>query len=268
MLTKIQHNPPVDDSTPVLSAHSLTVALSSGKNILHNISVSITEGEHIAIIGPNGSGKTTLLRALSGRFHQLYAQLYWQHIPFSALSRIQIAQIIALMSQNEQIEPRLTVSDYVSLGLIPHRHRLDKTRQEEILAEAMQKTGIHPFLHRYLGSLSGGQMQRVMLARAFAQQPKILMLDEPTNHLDPRARHDILSMVTHSQITTIAALHDLTLLPVFADRIIVLHQGQLIAEGSIQETLTDDLLKEVFGIRHFVLIHPETGKDLFVFEPV
>ena len=111
-------------------------------------------------------------------------------------------------------------------------------------------------------------MQRVLLARAFAQQPQILMLDEPTNHLDPRARSDILTIVRNHPATVVAVLHDLSLVPFFANRVLVIHKGHLVADGSVEEVLTEALLNEVFGMTRFVVEHPKTGKAVMVFEPV
>ena len=254
-------------SFPFLKAKDLMVSFSK-KTVLQNISLDIHCNERIAIIGPNGSGKTTLLRALSGRFPTLYQNIFLQGVAFSMCSRAQMAQSIAFVAQNDFIDPRLAVRDYVALGQIPHNRKNRRHTQKQLVEQALQDTEMADFMFRALGTLSGGQMQRVLLARAFAQEPQILMLDEPTNHLDPRARSDILTMVRSRQATVVAVLHDLALVPFFADRVLVMQNGCLVAQGTPEEVLTEEILADVFGMTRFVVAHPKTGKSVMVFEPV
>lgn len=255
----------------LLKADRLELRLGDA-TVLNQISLQIFSGERIAIIGPNGSGKTTLLRALAGRFSGLHSQLFLNDACYQNLSRNQIAQYIAVVAQRDLIDSRLIVADYVSLGQLPHmtknvRAQQDKQRQAQYLQQIFSLAQINEFSQRTIGSLSGGQLQRVILARAFAQRPQILLLDEPTNHLDPCARSETLSFVRQYPATAVAALHDLALVPEFADRVLVMHHGRLIADGGVEETLRPELLQDVFQMTCFKVRHPETGKPLLFFEP-
>lgn len=250
----------------MLEAHNLTVQFGK-KIILKEVSLTIKPNQRTVIIGPNGSGKTTLLRALAGRFPYLYKNLLLDGVAYETLSSRQLARAIALVSQSDNMDMRLRVRDYVALGQIPYRGYHTQQQQKQIIDNALLQTNLQSLADLSIATLSGGQTQRVIIARALAQQPKMLMLDEPTNHLDPRARSDILQTVKQQQITTVTILHDFSLIPAFAQRLIVMNHGAIVADGSIDEVLTNSLLNEVFGMSCFTFPHPKTGKPFMAFEP-
>jgi iron complex transport system ATP-binding protein len=160
----------------------------------------------------------------------------------------------------------LPVGDYVSLGRIPHSSGRNRRDETEIVRNALERTSIDGFRDRSVGSLSGGERQRAQLARAIAQEPKILFLDEPTNHLDPRARAELLDLVSRLSITVVAVLHDLPLVAPFATRVAVMNEARLHAYGTPRETLTQPIVRQVFSIDVFRLRHPAEDRELTVFD--
>lgn len=173
---------------------------------------------------------------------------------------------MAVVGQTDQPDPRLAVIDYVGLGRVPHAGWRRRSEQLDVVVEALRRTGLLPLLGRTIGSLSGGERQRAQLARAIAQEPKILFLDEPTNHLDPRARSELLELVSQLGMTVVAVLHDLSLVTPFATRVAVMNEARLQALAGPREALTKQLIREIFGVDVLRLRHPTEDRELTVFE--
>jgi iron complex transport system ATP-binding protein len=167
-----------------------------------------------------------------------------------AVSARTAARRTAAVLQNSPTPPGLTVQEVAALGRTPHKGMFDRETADdlEIVIEALSRTGMLGHSDRIYGSLSGGERQRVLLARALAQQPALLVLDEPTNHLDIRARFELLELVHTLGVTTLAVLHDLDLAARSCDRLIVLDQGRVVAAGPVLVALTPEVLSEVFGV--------------------
>ncbi|TPI56516.1 MULTISPECIES: ABC transporter ATP-binding protein [unclassified Mesorhizobium] len=252
-------------TAPLLDARDLAAA-ADGLHLVHPVSLSVAAGDRLAIIGPNGAGKTTLLRMLSGMLRPSSGEVKLTGRLLDRISTAERALHIAVVGQTDQPDPRLAVIDYVELGRVPHTGRRHRSEERDIVVEALRRTGLLPLLGRTIGSLSGGERQRAQLARAIAQEPKILFLDEPTNHLDPRARSELLELVAGLGMTVIAVLHDLALVTPFATRVAVMSHGRLHVLAPPREALTQQLIREIFGVDVFRLRHPTEDRELTVFE--
>jgi iron complex transport system ATP-binding protein len=249
----------------VLNADAVTYR-TPGQTLVDAASLTVECGCRLAIIGPNGAGKSTLLRMLAGLLQPTSGDVYVNGSSVGRLASLERARQFALVGQTDTPDLQLPVEDYVSLGRIPHIGAFTKARDREIVAEALHRAKVTQFSRRSIGSLSGGERQRVQLARAIAQAPAVLFLDEPTNHLDPKARSELLSLVAGLDVTTIAVLHDLPLIAPFATHIAVMHNAQLVAAGTPDETLTPRLVSDVFDLDVLRLRHPSQDRELMVFE--
>lgn len=250
----------------LLTARALSFRSQSGRLLVDDVDLRIDAGERLAIIGPNGAGKTTLLRMLAGALRPASGEVLLGNRRLSDLASVERARSIAIVGQIDQPDPRLSVVDYVSLGRIPHSLGRNRRNEAEIVRNALDRISIDHFKDRPVGSLSGGERQRAQLARAIAQEPKILFLDEPTNHLDPRARAELLDLVSRLSITVVAVLHDLPLVAPFATKVAVMNEARLHAHGTPRETLTQTIVRQVFSIDVFRLRHPAEDRELTVFD--
>lgn len=205
--------------------------------IVRDITTEVAEGCCTALVGMNGSGKTTLLQLLCGLRKPSRGQVLVDVRRLTDMSRREIARTMALMEQLPQARVALTARDVVALGRIPHEGRWQLNAHGARVDD------------RSWNTLSGGERQRVQLARALAQEPQVLMLDEPTNHLDLHHQIALLRIVTSLRLTTLVVLHDLDLAAAFADRLIVLDDGHLVAQGPTDEVLTAQLVAERFAVR-------------------
>lgn len=231
------------------------------QNILRQISFSLQPGEIVGLIGPNGAGKSSLLKLLQGQLSPSTGQIQLLQQPLPRYSRRQLAQLIAVVSQQSELL-QSKVLDVVRLGLLPHKHwyQADNQQDEQLLLGALHKVGMAQFADHAFATLSGGEQQRVLIARALVQQPKLLLLDEPTNHLDVHYQHQVLALLRQLGITVLTSIHDLNLAATYCDRIFLLHQGQLVASGTPEQVLQQALLSQVFQLPSVVDRHPLTGK--------
>lgn len=246
-----------------LKAENLTFRTTAGAPIVDCVSLDIRTGDRVAIIGPNGAGKTTLLKLMCGMSRPSAGSIELDGKPLHGLKPIERARQIAVVGQADQPDRRISVRDYVALGRIPHALRKTRAEEADLIDAAVERTGLAALAKREMGLLSGGERQRARIARALAQEPRILFLDEPTNHLDPRARGALLALVAELDLTVVAVLHDLNLVPDFASRVAVMRDGKLV---SLEETLSRDLVREVFGIDLLRLPHPHENRELTVFD--
>ncbi|MTI11371.1 ABC transporter ATP-binding protein [Curvivirga aplysinae] len=250
----------------LLSCSKLVFKDSKDQILLDHVSLEVQAGEKVAIVGPNGAGKSILQKHLSGRLNPAMGEIKLHDKSLSAIPPLKRAQLMAVMAQSEQIEPLLSVAEYVSLGRIPHQHSSKAKEDNKQIDRAIKICGLEKFKDQTIQTLSGGERQRTSLARAIAQSPELLLLDEPTNHLDLRARADILKLVKGLPSTVIAVLHDLSLVHDFADRVIVVRQGKIISDGPPSESLSPAIVRDVFGMETLDVLHPVTGKPLRVYE--
>lgn len=225
-----------------------------GVSILSDLNFEIKEKEFIGIIGPNGSGKSSLISCLYRKNKATQGLLKLNQKPIELYSRLELARQLAVMHQDPlpelSLQFELSVSDIIGMGLIPHKslftfeHGKD---QDKIKRAATQVNLLDKIAHSF-HTLSGGEKQRVMIARAIVQAPQCLLLDEPTNHLDIRHQIDILQLLKSLNTTIVMSIHDLNLAASYCDRIILLNQGKIIAQGLPEKVLTKELLEEVFEV--------------------
>lgn len=218
--------------------------------ILRDVNLDIASGEVVGLIGPNGSGKSTLLRTIYRSVRPTDGQVLLGDEDVWSLSARAAARRTAAVLQNSPTPPGLTVQEVAALGRTPHKGVFARETAEDhdIVVDALERTGMLGHADRIYGSLSGGEKQRVLLARALAQQPQLLVLDEPTNHLDIRARFELLELVHTLGVTTLAVLHDLDLAVRSCDRLVVLDHGKVVAVGPVLDALTPQVLSGVFGV--------------------
>ena len=251
----------------VLAVRDLSVEL-GGSRILDGVSGSVDVGEWVTVIGPNGAGKTTLLRAVAGLITRKGAvEIHGDEC--AALGRRELARRVALVPQLPELPPSMTVAEYVLLGRTPHLGYLAREggHDLEIADAALVRLDLVDFASRRLGTLSGGERQRAVLARALAQQAPILLLDEPTNALDVGRVQQALELVDELRreagLTVLAAMHDLTLAGQYADRLLLLDRGRIVAAGGVTEVLTDELIARHYGASVRVL-RDEDGRPVVV----
>ncbi|MFJ5813687.1 ABC transporter ATP-binding protein [Streptomyces sp. NPDC093108] len=227
--------------------------------VLRDVGLDVPPGQIVGLVGPNGSGKSTLLRAVYRSLRPAAGVVEVGGRDVWRLSSRAAARHTAAVLQDGAGAGGLTVAETVALGRTPHHGVLgrDDEGDRRAVAEAMESCGITPLADRDLPSLSGGERQRVLLARALAQAPELLVLDELTNHLDIRARFELLGLIRKTGVTTLAVLHDLDLAARFCDRLVVLHHGRAVIAGPVLDALTPRLLHEVFGVRARAERHPD-----------
>jgi iron complex transport system permease protein len=224
----------------------------------------------VGLVGPNGSGKSSLLRALYRSMKPRSGIVKVDEVNvWDDLSPRSAARIIGVVGQEHSSDFSFSVREVVATGRTPHHSAFSRLGEidRDIVSAALARTGMHGFGSRLFAELSGGEKQRVMLARAIAQQPSVLVLDEPTNHLDIRAQLELMELVAELGTTTIVAIHELALAAAYCDYVCLLSGGVVVATGPTAEVLTEDLLSEVFGVQVHLGTHPLTGRPLLSFAP-
>ncbi|MBP0448348.1 ABC transporter ATP-binding protein [Kitasatospora sp. RG8] len=250
-----------------IAVEDLSVTL-SGRTVVAGVHLVAKEGEIAGLVGPNGSGKSSLLRTVYRHLRPSAGRVLLAGRELAGLSPAQSARHIAALPQERGGDFELTVREVVAMGRTPYKRAFaaDDAEDHQIVAGALERVGMTDEGDRRFAQLSGGERQRVLLARALAQQPDVLVLDEPTNHLDVRHQVELLALLREQRRTTLVALHDLNAAASVCDRLHVLHHGALVASGAPRDVLTADLLAEVFGVRAAVVEHPLTGDPLIAFD--
>lgn len=229
---------------------------------LKDLSLVAKPGEILAIIGPNGAGKTTLINAASGVLPLSKGSIHVNNQDILSLSSKNRAQTIAVVPQARSLPAAFTVFQTVLLGRTPYLGWMGKPSQEDTskVQAALERVNLDSIAHRSIGAISGGEQQRVLLARALAQATPILMLDEPTAHLDIRYQSGFLDVVqelaTEQRLTILMALHDLNLAAIYAHRILLLVEGRMIAINTPNKVLTSETLSAAYGVPVEVIPHP------------
>jgi iron complex transport system ATP-binding protein len=234
-------------------AEGVSVRL-GGREVLTEVSMSVERGGWLALIGPNGAGKTTLLRALAGLV-PFSGSVTLEGCAVDSSSRRELARLVALVPQIPALPPALTVAEYVLLGRTPHIGYLaTETRADRLAAErAIRSLELQPFVERPLGELSGGEVQRAVLARALAQEAPVLLLDEPTTGLDLGHEQQALELVDRLRhdagLTVISAVHDLTIAAQYAEELLLLDRGRVVGAGGAASVLTEQTIARYFDAR-------------------
>jgi iron complex transport system ATP-binding protein len=237
----------------LLHADGVTIEV-RGRAILRDASLALEAGERVALAGPNGAGKSTLLRALAGTLRPTAGQVRLGDAPIASLERSEIARRLAVVPQQTSLPFAMRVEEVVALGRLPHEAPLRGTRPADraATAAAIERVGLGHLMGRDARELSLGERQLVLLALAVAQDAPVLLLDEPTVHLDLRHQVEAMELLVdlneRDGTAMIAVLHDLGLAAHFFPRLVLIEHGRVIADGPPSEVLTDERIRDVFGV--------------------
>ncbi|MEG1279441.1 MAG: ABC transporter ATP-binding protein [Comamonas sp.] len=232
------------------------------RSIVKDAALHVGKGECVGLIGPNGCGKSTLLRMLYRVLPPRDGQVRLEGQDIWQMDARAFARQAAVLAQAGAPAFDNTVHDAVMLGRLPHQGRFaaDSVQDRRVVTESLERVGAAQLAAQNVATLSGGERQRVLLARALAQQPRLLFLDEPTNHLDIRYQLELMQLVRGLQMTVLVVLHDLNIAAQFCDRLYLMQAGALVASGTPREVLMPEALERVFGVRAAVDDHPATGR--------
>lgn len=241
----------------VLQANNLSWS-AENTPIIKAINFSLKAGETVAIVGPNGAGKTSLLKCLFGEYQNHSGEVTLQGTPLCQLSHKQIARKIAVVSQHADTVFNLTPLDIVRMGLVPNKtlFELDTDNDRQNISQALSKVDLLEKQLQPFNTLSGGEQQRVLIARAIVQSADILIMDEPTNHLDIYYQHQIIQLAKSLNITLLLTIHDLNLAAQYCDRMVLMNQGQIVIDDSPARVLKPEILKSVFKLNCHVDSNP------------
>ncbi|MDQ1124215.1 ABC transporter ATP-binding protein [Microbacterium trichothecenolyticum] len=237
------------------------------RSVLKGIDLEIPAGQVTAIIGPNGCGKSTLLRSLSRLGPAGDGQVLLEGTPIADIPHRVLARQVALLPQAPMAPEQLTVIDLVTRGRDPHRRWYDQWSRadEDIVLDALDRTGLRERANHPLSTLSGGQRQRAWIALALAQSTPVLLLDEPTTYLDIAHQLEVLDTVRRLHlegVTVVMVLHDLSLAARYADHIVAMRDGRIAATGTVETVITPDTIRSVFDIECTILADPRTGRPV------
>jgi iron complex transport system ATP-binding protein len=240
------------------------------RQILYDIQLEVKSGEIVVLLGPNGAGKSTLIRSISGVIPIRKGNIFVDQKDVTSLSTMVRARHISVVPQAVSIPPAFTVWETVLLGRTPYLNFLGQTsaKDEAIARQALEQVDVLHLIEKRMNEISGGEQQRVLLARTLAQDTPILLMDEPTTHLDISHQVDLLKLITkqarEKNLTVLIALHDLNLASMFADRIAIVQNGLLCVAGTPRETLTSEIINSVYHVPVHVVSHPETGAPFVI----
>jgi iron complex transport system ATP-binding protein len=251
-------------SQPLLVTESVSYS-HDGHAILRDVNLSVAPGELVGLIGPNGAGKTTLLKVISGLWSGAKGRITLLDRPLARYSPRDVARIVAQVPQITALDFPFSVKQVVLMGRNPHlgRFELETEHDRRITQHAMLRTKTLDLADRLIGTLSGGERQRVLIARALTQEPRLLLLDEPTANLDIQHQMEILELVQglirEDGLGAVAAVHDLELAARFCDRLVLLQQGAVLAEGTPASVLSPEYLRSAYEVETRSYVDPITG---------
>lgn len=242
-----------------LSLSGLQVTFQS-RQVLNNINLHLEAGEIVGLLGPNGSGKSTLLRCLAGLLPRHAHHIQLNGTPLNKISVRDRAKQLAFVPQHAGVDGDLCVEQIVRLGRTPHRRGLFgwSEKDDQAVEYAIRLMKLAGLRHRLWRQLSGGERQRCQIARALAQQPRLLILDEPTNHLDIEYQLELMTLITQLPITVVVALHDLNLAANYCHRLVLLKSGSVIASGPPDAVLTPELIERAWHVQADVMKQGKT----------
>ncbi|MCO4799860.1 MAG: ABC transporter ATP-binding protein [Colwelliaceae bacterium] len=222
----------------------------NNKVIINDVSFAALKGETVGIVGPNGAGKTSLLKCLYQENQLTSGKVYLSEMPLNLFDRKEIAKKIAVVGQQHEAAFNLTVFDIVQMGLIPHKAFFESntSTDKKLIDKALSEVDLLTHKYQVFNTLSGGEQQRCLIARAIVQRPEILIMDEPTNHLDIFYQHQILSIVKKLGLTLIMTIHDLNLAAQYCDHLLLLSEGEVRAFDETNKVLNEEIIKDIFHI--------------------
>jgi iron complex transport system ATP-binding protein len=233
----------------------------AGRRIVSDITLHVADGQFAGLLGPNGSGKSTILKAIYRVNQPAAGSVLVNGADLHQMRPRMAARRVAVVAQENLMDFGFTVREMVMIGRTPHKGPFDRDDEDDraVVDDAMERTGCADFSSRSFQTLSGGEKQRVLIARALAQGADHLILDEPTNHLDIRYQISVLELVASLGVTVLAALHDLNLAALFCDTVHVLADGNLIAAGTPADVITPEIVRAAYGADVLIIDHPDTG---------
>lgn len=265
MKSALSQPPAVSASSVALRTHALSWQPRLATHpILSDIALAVPEGKVTAIVGPNGAGKTSLIKCLLGLYAKYQGSVMLKGQDLRALTRQERAKVLAYVSQQSEVMAELSVLEMVQMGLLPHHKWYEfagESRQDKAM-QVLQRVGMNHASQSKLSTLSGGELQRVLIARALVQQPHIMVLDEPTNHLDVYYQHQILHLLSTLGISVLLTVHDLNLAAQYCDHVLLMHKGKVVGQGSPAEVFTESALTQVFGLPCSVSVSHAQGKSV------
>ena len=231
------------------------------RRIVSDVDVVVPNGAFVGLLGPNGSGKSTILKALYRVHRPVAGQVLLDGHDLLAMRPKDAARRLAVVAQETTVEFDFSVAEMVMIGRTPHKRAFDRDTEGDrsVAHQAMERVGCEELAHRSFNSLSGGEKQRVLIARALAQGADHLILDEPTNHLDIRYQIEVLALVAGLGITVLAALHDLSLAALFCDRVYLVTDGCIVLGGPPASVITTEMVRHAYGADVLIVEHPESG---------
>ena len=232
------------------------------KEILKNISFDVPKGSFIGIIGPNGSGKSTLLKNIYRLYKPSSGEILLDNKNLFKMKDKECAKEIAVLAQESNSQFDFTVEQIVKMGRYPYKAMFEEYSKEDLkmVYDMLEKVGLESYKDRSFLNLSGGEKQRVLIARALVQNTDFLILDEPTNHLDIGYQIQLMDLIKSLNITTLSAIHDMNLASMYCDYLVVMKDGKIITCGTVKEVITKEMLKDVFGVNTYISINPINNK--------
>ncbi|MBC5689108.1 ABC transporter ATP-binding protein [Mediterraneibacter sp. NSJ-55] len=233
-----------------------------GTKVLDAVSLCVEEGGFVGLIGPNGCGKSTLLKNIYKTYKPERNAVFISGKDVMEMPPKEMAGEVSVVAQENNVEFDVEVLDMVMYGRYAHRRFLEGEKKEdiELCRQFLREVGMEGYEHRMYLSLSGGEKQRVLLARALTQQSRLIVLDEPTNHLDVRYQYLIMQTLKKQKITVFSSIHDLNIASMYCDKIILMDRGRIVAVGRPEEIITEKYMQEVFGVRSQIKVNEITGK--------
>lgn len=250
--------------TPLITVNDLSWAVGNTP-ILKNINLSLEQGQFIGLLGPNGAGKSSLLRCIYRFYKPGHGHVFLNGHDIWQLKAGDFAKQVAVVLQETPAQFNLSLFDVVGLGLTPHKGLFSGTTNDDkkLIYQAIEQVGLIEHANQVFDSLSGGEKQRALIARAIVQKPQLLIMDEPTSHLDVKYQIQLMELVRSLDVTVLASFHDLNLAASMCDELAVINQGEIITSGQPEQVITEQMLSDVFGVCAQVSIHPQSfGKAI------
>ena len=251
-----------------LNVENLSYSIGS-KLIVDGVNLGVEEGSFVGLVGPNGCGKSTLLKNIYKVYKPDSGAVYVDGKNLAVMSSRETAKEMSVMQQENNVEFDMTVFDMVMLGRYSHQKMFgtNMVTEGQIVRDALAEVGLAGYDERSFLSLSGGEKQRTLVARALVQKAELIILDEPTNHLDIGYQYQIMNILKNQDLTVFSSIHDLNIASCYCDRIVLMKQGQIVDFGTPQEMFVPEKIMALFGVDTEVNVNSHTGRPNIVFYP-
>ena len=251
-----------------LSIEKITYSINS-KLIVDGVDLGVEEGSFVGLVGPNGCGKSTLLKNIYKVYTPDSGKVYIDGKDLAELSSRETALEMSVMQQENVVEFDMSVYDMVMLGRFAHQKMFgnDMAQEKKIVEDAIEEVGLTGYEQRSFLSLSGGEKQRTLVARALVQQAKLIILDEPTNHLDIGYQYQIMTILKNQGLTVFSSIHDLNIAACYCDKIVLMKAGKIVDIGTPWEVLVPERIKELFGVDARITVNEVTNRPNIMFTP-